>query len=118
MKTDTLTGKDFGISEALTVLGISEINNGACTGANWVDTKGEIIESYSPADGNLIGKIRQATSEDYEMIIRKSQEAFLTWRMIPAPKRGEIVRQIGDELRKFKEPLGKLVSYEIGRAHV
>ncbi|MEO8085484.1 MAG: aldehyde dehydrogenase family protein [Bacteroidota bacterium] len=117
MKTDTLAGKDYGIAEALKMLGISEINNGACTGTKWIETKGEAIESRSPSDGMLIGKINQATAEDYENIIIKAQEAFKTWRMIPAPKRGEVVRQIGDELRKYKEPLAKLVSYEMGKIY-
>ena len=117
MKTDTLTGNDFGIADTLKELGISAINNGACTGYNWLETKGEMIDSYSPADGMLIGKIKQATADDYETIITLSQEAFKSWRMIPAPKRGEVVRQIGDELRKYKEPLGKLVSYEMGKIY-
>jgi len=117
MKTDTLTGKDYGISEMLKALGIKDINNGACTGTKWFETKGEIIESHSSNDGALIGKIKQATTDDYEKIIQTAQEAFKTWRMIPAPKRGEVVRQIGDELRKYKEPLGKLVSYETGKIY-
>jgi aldehyde dehydrogenase (NAD+) len=117
MKSETLAAKDFGISEVLKTLGLSKINNGACTGTKWFDTKGEIIESYSSADGMLIGKIKQATADDYEKIIQTAQEAFKTWRMIPAPKRGEVVRQIGDELRKYKEPLGKLVSYEMGKIY-
>ncbi len=117
MKSETLAAKDFGIADVLKKLGLSEVNNGACTGTKWFETKGEIIESYSSADGVLIGKIKQATADDYEKIIQTAQEAFKTWRMIPAPKRGEIVRQIGDELRKYKEPLGKLVSYEMGKIY-
>ncbi len=117
MKSETLAAKDFGIAEVLKTLGLSEVNNGACTGTKWIETKGEIIESYSSADGVLIGKIKQATAEDYDKIIQTAQEAFKTWRMIPAPKRGEVVRQIGDELRKYKEPLGKLVSYEMGKIY-
>src|SRR5476651_467983 len=87
------------IKDMLEVLGIKEFNNGACTGTEWLDTKGELIPSYSPADGKLIGNIKQATAEDYEKIIKTAQGAFLQWRMVPAPKRGEIVRQIGNELR-------------------
>ncbi|MES1226319.1 MAG: aldehyde dehydrogenase family protein, partial [Bacteroidota bacterium] len=111
MKSETLVAKDYGIAEVLKTLGIKDVNSGASTGTKWFDTKGEIIESYSSADNMLIGKVKQATADDYEKIIQTAQEAFKTWRMIPAPKRGEIVRQIGDELRKYKEPLGKLVSY-------
>lgn len=117
MKSETLAINDYGIAEMLDMLGIKAINNGACTGTKWMETNGEIIESYSSSDGTLIGKIKQATADDYEKIIQTAQEAFKTWRMIPAPKRGEVVRQIGDELRKYKEPLGKLVSYEMGKIY-
>ena len=98
-------------------LGIKDINRGASTGTNWFDTQGEILESYSPADGQLIAKIQQATAADYETIIATAQNAVIERRMMPAPKRGEIVRQMGDELRKYKEPLGKLVSYEMGKIY-
>lgn len=101
----------------LHALGLKDISDGASTGAEWFQTKGEIIESWSPSDGKLIGKVRQATLSDYEKIVIKAQEAFKYWQMMPAPKRGEIVRQMGDELRKFKEPLGKLVSYEMGKMY-
>ena len=117
MKTDTLSVKDYGIAGVLATLGIKQINSGATTGTEWFDTKGENIDSYSPADGLLIGSIKQATAEDYEKIIRKAEVAFKIWRMIPAPKRGEVVRQMGDQIRKFKDPLGKLVSYEMGKIY-
>lgn len=107
----------YGISRMLGDLGIKEINNGASTGAEWFDTSGAVMESFSPADGKLIGKVRQATWDDYEKIVDKAQEAFRYWRMVPAPKRGEIVRQMGEQLRKYKEPLGKLVSYEMGKVY-
>src|SRR5439155_17689997 len=71
---------------------------------------------FSPVDGALIGKIKTASRSDYEKIISTAEKAFIEWRKIPAPKRGEIVQQIGDELRKFKEPLGMLVSYEMGKS--
>ena len=105
----------FGIKEALKQLGIEAINEGTSTGeSNFAN--GKIIESYSPADGALIGKVKTSSKEDYEKAMQKASEAFLEWRMVPAPKRGDIVRQMGDELRKFKEPLGKLVSYEMGKS--
>ena len=107
----------FGISEMLKNLGLNEVNNGASTGANWLDTSGELLESYSPTDGRLIGSVKQGNWDDYEKIMAKAQEAFKVWRMVPAPKRGEIVRQMGEELRKYKEPLGKLVSYEMGKVY-
>ncbi len=111
----TTIADQFGIKEALKQLGIEAINEGTSTGeANFAN--GKIIESYSPADGALIGKVKTSSKEDYEKAMQKASEAFLEWRMIPAPKRGDIVRQMGDELRKFKEPLGKLVSYEMGKS--
>jgi aldehyde dehydrogenase (NAD+) len=117
MKTEVLARKDYGIADMLQTLRIKEFNHGASTGTQWHATHGEILESYSSSDGALIAKIHQATADDYEKVITKAQDAFKEWRMLPAPKRGEIVRQIGDELRKYKEPLGKLVSYEMGKIY-
>lgn len=105
------------IQEMLDQLDLQETNPGACTGTKWLDTTGEEIKSYSPADGALIGKVRQATEKDYDLVIQIAQEAFKKWRTVPAPRRGEIVRQIGNELRKYKEPLGRLVSYEMGKIY-
>jgi aldehyde dehydrogenase (NAD+) len=105
----------YGMRAALTSLSIHEINSGASTGTVWLKTGGETTESHSPNDGKLIAKIKQANAEDYELIIQAASRAFLVWRKVPAPRRGEIVRQIGDELRKFKEPLAMLVSYEMGK---
>lgn len=105
------------IRDALYLFGIKEINNGASTGVDWIETQGEILESYSPADGKKIASIRQATETDYEKIVIKAQQAFKEWRMIPAPKRGEIVRQMGEELRKHKTELGSLVTYEMGKVY-
>jgi aldehyde dehydrogenase (NAD+) len=107
----------YGINQMLKALGIAEISNGASTGTEWLETNGELLESFSPSDGKLIGKVRQATLSDYEKIVIKARSAFKLWRMTPAPKRGEIVRQIGEDLRKYKEPLGKLVSYEMGKVY-
>jgi len=114
---NTAIANDFGIQEALEKLGVRQINNGACTGVNWFDTSGELISSYASADGSLIGQVKQGTADDYEKIIVTAQEAFKTWRMVPAPKRGEVVRQIGNALRDNKEALGKLVSYEMGKIY-
>lgn len=105
------------VQEVLNRLGIKEVNKGASTGYEWFNTTGDFIESYSPVDGKLIAKVQQGTADDYETIIKKSQEAFKTWRMMPAPKRGEIVRQIGNALRDAKEDLGYLVSYEMGKSY-
>jgi aldehyde dehydrogenase (NAD+) len=109
--------ENFNIKETLKVLGIEEVNNGAHTGLDCIETKGDLIESYSPNDGKLIAKIKQATWDDYETIIGKAQKAFTAWRIVPAPKRGEIARQIGIELRAYKEPLGRLVSWEMGKVY-
>ncbi|MEO8933897.1 MAG: aldehyde dehydrogenase family protein [Xanthomarina sp.] len=106
---------DFGIEKALKQLGVKDINNGTSTGSNNFAT-GEVIKSYSPVDGKLIGKVKTTTKEDYEKVMTAATSAFQSWRMMPAPQRGEIVRQFGNKLRELKEPLGKLVSYEMGKS--
>jgi len=103
------------IQNELKILGVKDLNDGTSTGSNWF-ASGEIIESYSPVDGKLIGKVKTSTKEDYEKVIATAQEAFKVWRTTPAPVRGEIVRQFGDKLRKYKNDLGKLVSYEMGKS--
>ncbi|MES2800272.1 MAG: aldehyde dehydrogenase family protein [Bacteroidota bacterium] len=103
------------IKDILAQFGIEEVNNGASTG-HWFKTRGERIDSYSPADGKLIASVNSATEVDYEAVILKAQEAFKVWRTWPAPKRGEIVRQLGDKIRENKQALGELVSYEMGKS--
>ena len=105
----------FGMQEALQALGIKEVNDGTSTGSNSFSS-GEIIESYSPVDGQLIGKVKTTTAADYEKVMQSATEAFKSFRAMPAPQRGEIVRQFGNKLRELKEPLGKLVSYEMGKS--
>ena len=100
----------------LSQLKISASNNGVSTGTEWLSSKNEKIESYSPVDGKLIASVNTVTKKNYEAVIQKAQEAFLRWRLWPAPKRGDIVRQIGEALRENKLPLGKLVSYEMGKS--
>jgi aldehyde dehydrogenase (NAD+) len=107
--------QQFGMVEALEILGVKAINEGTSTGNNHF-SHGSIIESYSPVDGQLIAKVKTTTPEDYEKVMQTASEAFKTFRLMPAPKRGEIVRQFGEKLRKYKEPLGKLVSYEMGKS--
>ena len=107
--------QQFGMTEALEILGVKAINEGTSTGNNHF-SNGELLESYSPVDGQLIGKVKTTTAEDYEKVMQTATEAFKTFRLMPAPKRGEIVRQFGEKLRKYKEPLGKLVSYEMGKS--
>jgi aldehyde dehydrogenase (NAD+) len=98
-------------------LRIEKNNFGSSTGQNWNKTKsaGE-LKVYSPVDGKLIASVYQASEKDYEKVIKAAEKAFKEWRMIPAPKRGEIVRQIGNRLREYKDPLGTLVSYEMGKS--
>jgi aldehyde dehydrogenase (NAD+) len=106
----------FGIKQALKDLGIKDINEGTSTGKEFFGS-GEIIESYSPVDGSLIGKVKATSKEDYEKVMTAATEGFKTWRTMPAPLRGEVVRKFNDELRRLKEPLGKLVSYEMGKSY-
>lgn len=106
----------FGIKQALKDLGLQETNNGTSTGKDFFSS-GEVIESYSPVDGALIGKVKATTKEDYEKVITTATAGFKEWRTWPAPQRGEVVRQFNDELRRLKEPLGKLVSYEMGKSY-
>ncbi|MEP6701237.1 MAG: aldehyde dehydrogenase family protein [Bacteroidota bacterium] len=100
----------------LKTLGIQSTNKGVSTGTQWMVSKGETINSFSPVDGKNISSVVTTDKGSYEMVIKKAEEAFKSWRLVPAPKRGEIVRQIGEALRKYKEPLGKLVSYEMGKS--
>ncbi|NOQ52286.1 MAG: aldehyde dehydrogenase family protein [Desulfuromonadaceae bacterium] len=98
-------------------LGIKEKNQGASTGIEWNSTidQGQ-LDIVSPVDGKHIASVYLASEEDYERIVAKGVEAFKAWRLVPAPKRGEIVRQIGLQLRKHKDALGTLVSYEMGKS--
>ncbi|MCP4131833.1 MAG: aldehyde dehydrogenase family protein [bacterium] len=100
-------------------LGIKEVNNGATVGTSdgWLSTKGKELVSVSPIDGQPIASIVQATGEEYEQVMREAEEGFKKWRMMPAPQRGLIVREIGDALRKYKDPLGKLVTLEMGKIY-
>ncbi len=106
----------FGITKALKELGLNEINEGSSTG-NECFSSGDVIESFSPVTGELIGKVKCTTESDYEKVMVSATSAFKHWRTIPAPKRGEIVRQFGDKLREHKEALGKLVSFEMGKSY-
>lgn len=100
----------------LNALRIAESNHGISTGlVSWAG-QGEEIASYSPVDGKLIGKVQSANRQDYDTVVGQAQEAFKTWRLVPAPKRGEIVRQMGEQFRKYKTELGTLVSYEMGKS--
>jgi len=103
--------------QVLERFGIKDINYGVCTGTAWLKTEGDITSSVSPVDNIEIAKVKNATIEDYEKVIQKAEEAFKIWREVPAPRRGEIVRQISLALRDAKEDLGLLVSLEMGKIY-
>jgi aldehyde dehydrogenase (NAD+) len=99
----------------LSKLGVKKFNNGTSSGLK-TSTSSNYQPSPSPVDGHLIGAVSNTTPKEYDKIIRTAKEAFEYWRMVPAPKRGEIVRQYGEALRRHKDPLGRLVSYEMGKS--
>jgi len=103
------------IKETLQALNIEANNSGTSTGNQWFSSK-NTIASFSPVDGCQIGTVSETTAEQYENVMNTAFEAFKTWRILPAPQRGEIVRQFGERLRDLKTPLGKLVSYEMGKS--
>jgi aldehyde dehydrogenase (NAD+) len=107
-------GKEKFMQKFLEELNIKEKNYGAYC-SNWIETKGEVLKSYSPVDGKEIASIKLATQSDYEHVVVNSVRAFNKWKLIPAPKRGEIIRQLALEFRKFKKPLANLISYEMGK---
>ena len=103
-------------SKLLSSLGLKDINQGSSTGYQWLNSSGKISGVFSPVDGNKISSIIETDEDTYEKIIEAASSAYVSWRKVPAPKRGEIVRQIGNELRENKDSLGQLVSYEMGKS--
>ena len=104
------------MTKVLEALSLTDMNPGASTGLNDMAGSGAKIDSYSPVDGELIGSSGSITREEYDAIVEKAHQGFLEFRTWTAPARGEVVRQVGEELRKYKEPLGQLVSYEMGKS--
>lgn len=100
--------------EVFAALGLDDVNSGGYAGG-WLETGGDVIEVENPTTGEMIGSVRQCSEDDYEKIIESAQETFREWRMLPAPKRGEYVRLIGNALREKKEALGDLVALEMGK---
>ena len=97
-------------------LNISEMNEGASTGIDgWISSDGPILTSYNPTTNEPISTVQQVTPEVYDQVVEKASIAFRSWRMIPAPKRGDLIRDLGNILREYKEPLGELVSLEMGK---
>jgi len=103
------------IQDQLNLLGLSKENSGTKIGNSSIKG-GSVIQSHSPVDGSLIGAVDTTTKEGYEAVMKSAEEAFKSWRVTPAPLRGEIVRQFGERLRTLKAPLGALVSYEMGKS--
>jgi aldehyde dehydrogenase (NAD+) len=103
------------MKDILQDLDLSDLNSGAGTGGVWLECEGEILESISPINGQTIGRVHQGSRADYEKVIVQSEEAFREWRMVPAPRRGDIVREIGNAVRARKKELGALVSLEVGK---
>ena len=107
--------KSAEVAKFLAALNVKDLNYGASTGLNHLSTKGAKLDSFSPADGSLIGSVNCATEADYQQVMKTATEAFKEWRNIPAPKRGEIVRQMREALAEKLHPLGQLVSLETGK---
>ena len=104
------------ISNLLSDLDLKKVNGGTSSGSIWLKSKGDNRTIYSPVDGNSIADVIETDDVSYKSIIKNAEESFVHWRKVPAPQRGEIVRQIGNELRKKKNSLGQLVSYEMGKS--
>jgi aldehyde dehydrogenase (NAD+) len=108
--------KSYMIQQVLENLGINPLNRGTSTGSSWMITQGNPIDSWSPVDGARIGAVMATDRPSYEVVVLKAQQAFAEWRQWPAPRRGEVVRQLGEALRAKKDDLGRLVSYEMGKS--
>jgi aldehyde dehydrogenase (NAD+) len=104
------------MQQILQSLGIQQENKGVSTGNKWIESSGKMITSFSPVDGKEIAKVTSCDERAYEEAIKIAENAFMEWRKYPSPKRGEIVRQVGEALRKNKDALGRLVSYEMGKS--
>jgi aldehyde dehydrogenase (NAD+) len=109
--------KNANLKAVLSQLGLQPANRGTSTGTKWLKTNGPALISTSPVDGKMIGKVQACDKTAFGKVVRQSEQAFLAWRMVPAPQRGEVVRQVGVALRKNKAPLGNLVSYEMGKSY-
>jgi aldehyde dehydrogenase (NAD+) len=100
--------------ETLEALGVGPTSRGASAGS-WLDTRGPELVSFNPSTGEPLGRVLQAEAGDYDAVVKSASETFASWRLVPAPRRGEVVRQLGEELRGHKEPLGRLVALETGK---
>ena len=100
--------------ELLQRLGLEDGQSGVAVGPRWLEGRGGELASDSPVDGSTLGRVRMASPDEYNEVVRQAQAVFLEWRQTPAPKRGDIVRQIGDAVRAAKGDLGRLISWEVG----
>lgn len=114
--SSTLADVPNRLEDVLNRLGVSPEHSGVSTGTHWYTGEGGNMDSHSPVDGALIGRVRSASRAEFEQVVAQAQQAFAEWRNWPAPKRGEVVRQLGEELRNRKAELGRLVSYEMGKS--
>lgn len=107
------------MQEILRHYGLEGTHAGACVGGDrWLEVSGaSSIASSNPSTGKPLAHVQMVHKEQYEMVVQAAQSAFLTWRMVPAPKRGELIRELGNALREEKEHLGKLVSLEMGKIY-
>ena len=99
------------------ILGLGNLNSGASLGSKWLKGTGALTESKTPVDGSVIAQIQNASLEDYEKVMACAQNSFREWSRVPAPHRGEIIRQIGNSVREAKDDLGKLISWEMGKIY-
>ena len=112
-KPSKVKSKNDSMSTTLKALGLADVNPGVFDG-EWRGS-GKLLQSFSPNDGKLLGEVRTATANDYERAMQRASAAFENWKTIPAPKRGEVIRQLGDALRAAKKDLGMLVTLEAGK---
>src|SRR3990167_7344788 len=105
-------------SEMYQIFSLQAINPGAYSGCDWVSEIQplDVITSYNPSTKEALAKISSCTEEDYETVMQRAEVAFLAWRKVPAPKRGEVIRKIGDVLRQNKDCLGTLIALEMGKS--
>jgi len=119
IKIQHMEGLNMIENSILKKLDIHEKNQGTCLGAGeWVETTSPMIESYNPTTGALLGRVQAADKVSFDLAVHSAQESFKDWRMVPGPKRGEVVRDLGNILREYKEPLGDLISLEMGKIRV
>ncbi|MBU2502441.1 aldehyde dehydrogenase family protein [bacterium] len=116
-KAQKSSAKTVSKAQIFRALGLSARMKGASTGGAWFADSKDFLESVNPTTGEVLARIEQASAKDYDKVMKEAKKAFLVWRSMPAPRRGEVVRQVGEALRQKKEMLGALVSLEMGKIH-